>query len=145
MAIPSELLAVLWAASACWLVLAWTIHLRHLPATSPQRRSDLAIRWFVVVALVAFGVGGLTGGIAAVPLFIAVKCLLLATAMLAGLVVRRALGPLFVAVRAMAANGPTPEGDAIMRHIILHRSKPTVMGIWIIITAAALCGIATPV
>lgn len=144
LALPPVALPLLWIGALIWLFLVWRIHLKHLDSAAPERRADIAIRWVVVAALVAVGGGGLAGAIE-LPLFIALKCLLLATAMLAGLIVRRALGPLFVEVRKMAATGPTPEGDAIMRHIIMRRSKPTVASIWVIITAAALCGILTPV
>ena len=137
-------LTVLWMAAVAWLFLVWRIHLKHLPANAGERRLDIAVRWVLVVVLIVFGVARLTGVLPALPLFIAIKLLLLAAAMLAGLMVRRALAPLFVAVREMAANGPTPDGDAAMRRIILRRSKPTVVFIWMLVTAAAYCGIAIP-
>ena len=138
-------LTTVWMASAVWLFLVWRIHLKHLPATAVARRVDMAVRWALVIALLLIGGAGVLGLVPELHLFIALKLLLLATAMLAGLMVRRALGPLFTAVREMAANGPSPEGDAAMRHIILRRSKPTVVFIWIVITAAAFCGIAIPI
>ncbi len=145
LALSTGVLTAVWIASAIWLFLVWRIHLKHLPTSARERRLDIAIRWVLVVALILLGGVRVIGLVPQVPLFIAIKLLLLATAMIAGLMVRRALGPLFTAVREMAANGPTPEGDAAMRHIILRRSKPTVAFIWILITTAAFCGIAIPV
>lgn len=138
-------LIAVWGTAAVWLFIVWRIHLKHLPATAGERRFDIGLRWVLVIALLGTASANLAGAIEIMPLFIAIKCILLAIAMLAGLIVRRALGPLFIAVREMAANGPTPENDRIMRHIIMRRSKPTVVCIWIMITTAALCGIATPV
>lgn len=145
MEIPTPVLVVVWLLAGAWLFLNWRIHLKHLPSTAGERRFDLGVRWVLVAGLFGTGGAGIAGLIPAMPLFIAIKCMLLATAMLAGLLVRRAFGPLFVAVREMAANGPTPENDRIMRHVIMRRSKPTVVSIWIIITSAALCGLVTPV
>lgn len=145
MELSGTFLTGLWVVAALWVVLVWRIHLKHLPSTAGERRLDIGIRWVLVIALIGTGLANITGAISIMPLFIAIKCILLATAVLAGLIVRRALGPLFVAVREMAANGPTPENDRIMRHIIMRRSKPTVVCIWIITAAAALCGIVTPV
>lgn len=144
LAIPGTALALAWVIAAVWLFLVWRVHLKHLPASALERRIDIAIRWILVIGLIGTGIGGLTGAITGIPLFISYKILLLAGAMTAGLIVRRALGPLFQAVREMAAHGPSAETDAVMRKVIMRRSKPTVVTIWIIITTAALCGIATP-
>ncbi len=137
-------LTLTWIAAAGWLVLVWRIHLKHLPLTAIERRIDIAVRWILVVGLVATGLARLSGHAEEVPLFIALKCLLLASAIVAGLLVRRTLGPLFEAVRAMSLHGPTAAGDAVIRRVLTRRSKPAVMMIWIFILAAALCGIAKP-
>ena len=142
--IPEIALAAIWALALVWLVLVWRIHLKHLPGAAVERRIDMSIRWVLVSALITVGIAGIAKVGPEIPLFIAIKCLLLASAMLAGLIVRRALGPLFEAVREMAANGPTPEGDAVMRKIIMRRSKPTVVTIWLLVTTAAFIGISTP-
>lgn len=145
LSLSTEVLTLAWLGSAIWLFLAWRIHLKHLPATASERRLDIGIRWVLAVAMIVLGGARVIGLLPELPLFIAIKLLLLATAILAGLMVRRALGPLFIAVREMAANGPTAEGDAAMRHIILRRSKPTVVFIWMLIIVASFCGIAIPV
>lgn len=144
MSLPLPLLVGVWTLAAVWLFLVWRIHLKHLPTTARERRFDIAIRWVLVAALLGTSIANLTGLITVMPLFIAIKCIFLATSMLAGLIVRRALGPLFVAVREMAANGPTTENDRIIRNVIMRRSKPTVVSIWLMVTMAALCGLVTP-
>lgn len=144
LAVPALLVAAVWIVALVWLTMVWRVHLKHLPPSAVERRIDMTIRWSAALGLTVYGLGVVTGMVENTPFFIGVKCLLLAATIFAGLMIRVALAPLFTAIREMVANGPTPEGDRIMHHVIMRRSKPTVVSIWIIITAAALVGIATP-
>lgn len=141
--LPAGVLAVVWIAFLGWLALAWAVHLKHGPAGAGLKRIDIAVRYFVLAALVAGGVGGLAGGIA-LPLFIALKLLVLAGCVIIGLIVRRQLVPLFPAIIALRHNGPTPEGDAAIRAVI-SVTQPTVIVLWGLVLLAAFLGLATPV
>ncbi len=84
-----------------WLAIAWALHLRHGAPAGGLRRIDLAIRWTVLAALVVIGLLGVAHLIA-LPLFIALKLLLLAAAIALGLLVRRLLIPLFAPLQQCA-------------------------------------------
>lgn len=132
-----------WVAFAAWLALAWAVHLRHGPSGQGLKRIDIAVRYVVLAALVAAGIGGLTGAIV-LPLFIALKLLLLAGCITIGLIVRRQLVPLFPAIIALREQGPTPEGDRIIKGVIAV-TQPTVMVLWVLVLVASFLGLATPV
>ncbi len=89
------------------------------------------------------GLAGLLGTIA-LPLFIALKLLLLAICITIGLIVRRQLVPLFPAIISLRQNGPTPETDRAIAAVIAV-TQPTVMVLWGVVLLACLLGIATPV
>lgn len=139
---PAIVPAAAAAAGAAWLALAWAVHLRHGTAEG-LRRLDLAIRYVVAIALSGIGVASLAG-VVTLPLFIALKLLVLAGCIGLGLLVRVQLVPLFVAVREMVASAPTPTTDATIA-VVNGRVRIAVLGIWVLIAAAAYLGIATPV
>jgi hypothetical protein len=130
-------LALVWIASFGWLTLAWAIHLKHLPPTSIWRRADLGVRIMLILGLISVAFSGL------VPLFIGLKLAILATTILMGLLIRRALGPFGAAFGQMVANGPTPDTDHIIAKC-LNQSRPAVLCIWVLLLVAALIGIAKP-
>lgn len=123
-----------------WLALAWAVHLSH--GGGGAKRADMAIRWAVLAALYAAGIGGLSGLIA-MPLFIALKLIVLASCVGLGLLVRRQLVPLFPAIRAMIATGATAETDAVIAGVNA-RARRSVITIWLLLVVAAWLGIATP-
>jgi hypothetical protein len=142
LALPWVAVLGLWLAFLAWLAIAWSLHLKH-GAAAGLRRVDLTIRWILLAALVAAGLLGLTHLIA-VPLFIAVKLLLLAGAIALGLLVRRLLVPLFAPIVDMRRTGAsTPEGDRAIAGVIA-RTRPAVMAIWVLVLAASLLGLAKP-
>lgn len=145
MTISPGFLFLVWAVALVWLAMVWRVHLKHLPPSAIERRVDMTIRYITAIGLIGFGIGTVAGMFDTVPWFIGVKCLLLAACIVAGLIVRRALVPLFTAVRAMIAEGPSAEGDRVMREVILFRSKPTVVTIWLLIMTATMIGLMTPV
>jgi hypothetical protein len=132
-----------WVLGLAWLALAWAVHLRHGPAGAQLKRIDIAVRYVVLAALVASGVAGLTGALA-MPLFIALKLLLLAVCITIGLIVRRQLVPLFPAIIAMREHGATPETDRAISGVIAI-TQPTVMVLWVMVLIASFLGIATPI
>ena len=141
--LPVTWVAAAWIAFLVWLALAWAVHLKHGPAGAGLKRIDIVVRYVVLAALVAAGVAGLTGAIA-LPLFIALKLLVLAGCVTIGLIVRRQLVPLFPAIIDLRQNGPTPAGDAVIKGVIAV-TQPTVMVLWGLVLAASFLGLATPV
>ncbi|MED5544904.1 MAG: hypothetical protein VYD90_06620, partial [Pseudomonadota bacterium] len=96
----------------------------------------------VLAALIATGVAGLAG-VLALPLFIALKLLVLAFCIFIGLLVRRQLVPLIPAIVDLAKNGASPEGDKTIAGV-LAVTQPTVMTLWAAVLIASFLGIATP-
>jgi hypothetical protein len=140
--LPGFAVLAVWLAAFAWLAIAWSLHLKH-GAAPRLRRVDLSIRWIVLSALVAAGLLGLTQQIA-LPLFIALKLLLLAGAIALGLLVRRLLVPLFAPIIEMRRTGvSTRDGDRAISGVIA-RTRPAVMAIWGLVLAASLLGLAKP-
>jgi hypothetical protein len=126
-----------WTLGLGWLVLAWVIHARHLPPSSFWRKADLGIRGIVIIALVLGAAFGM------LPLFLSAKLIILATTMVMGLLIRKALGPFGAAFGAMVISGPTAQTDHIIAKS-LNQSRPTVICIWILLLVAAFLGVAKP-
>jgi hypothetical protein len=127
----------IWVLGLAWLVLAWTIHLQHLPPSSLWRKADLGVRVVLIVALLGIAIS------AVVPLFLGLKLAILAATIAMGLWIRRALAPFGGAFGAMVATGPTAETDQIIAKC-LNQSRPAVLCIWALLLIAALIGIAKP-
>jgi hypothetical protein len=140
--LPPTMLVALWGACLAWLGLAWAIHLRHATGSSVLGRADSVVRWVVLSGLSVLGVLG-CARLIGVPLFIALKMLVLAACIGAGLLVRRQLVPLFPAVRAMFSGGATAGTDAVIAGVI-GRTRPTVVVLWLMLLLAAALGIARP-
>lgn len=141
--LPVSAAILAWVLGLIWLALAWTVHLKHGPAGAGYKRVDIAVRYVVLVGLIGSGGAGLMG-IIALPLFISLKLLALATCISIGLLVRRQLVPLFPAIIALRENGPTPEGDRTISGVIAI-TQPTVMVLWVVVLIACFLGIAKPV
>jgi hypothetical protein len=131
------LVFAMWLLILTWLVLAWILHLRHVPPSGLLRRLDLVIRVGLIGALVSsiFWAG--------LPLFMQVKVAILATTIILGLLIRKALAPFGPAFGQMVATGPTPQSDAIIAKCMA-QSRPAVLAIWVLLLLAALFGIAQP-
>ncbi|MFZ2998658.1 hypothetical protein [Sphingobium sp.] len=139
--LTQEITALIILASLVWLALAWAVHLNHGGGTT-IKKLDIAIRWCVLIALYAIGIAGFAKLID-LPLFIALKLIVLATCISLGLVVRRQLVPLFVAFREMVTTGPTPQTDAAIASVN-SRARRSVITLWILLLIATWLGIATP-
>jgi hypothetical protein len=131
-------IAVLWLLGLAWLLVAWVIHVRHLPAAALLRRLDLAIRWALILALLAWA------GLGSVPLFLKLKLVIVAATIGLGLWIRKALGPFGPAFGQMVAGGPTRNTDAVITKS-LDQSRPAVITIWILLLVAAFLGLYQPV
>jgi hypothetical protein len=125
-----------------WLALAWAVHLKHGPQGASLKRMDMAVRYIVLAGLILAGIAGLAGAIV-LPLFIALKLLVLAVCITIGLIVRRQLVPLFPAIIALREHGQTAEGDRAIAGVIAV-TQPTVMVLWVMVLIACFLGLATP-
>jgi hypothetical protein len=140
--LPAPALAAIVIGGLVWLALAWSVHLNH-GADGAAKRIDIAIRWVVMIAVLGLGLAGLAHALT-LPLFIAVKLLVLGTCVALGLLVRKQLVPLFVAYRAMISGGATAATDAAIAGTIV-KTRRSVVAIWLLLLVAAAMGIATPV
>jgi hypothetical protein len=129
------------AAGLAWLALAWKIHLSHGAAGTAFRTTDLYIRWLFLAGLALAGVSGLAG-LVELPGFIAIKLLLLAAAVLMGLLIRGALKPLGPALAGLS--GPDPGAAEASLARMLNMAKPLVVVIWALIILAAFTGLLKP-
>ena len=144
LALPGMAVLAVWLGALAWLSLAWVLHLRHGAPAPGLRRVDLAIRWVVLVALIAAGGLGVAHRID-LPLFLALKLLVLAGAIALGLLIRRLLVPLFAPMVEMRRTGAsTQAGDRAIAGVIA-RTRPAVLLIWVLVLAASVLGLARPV
>lgn len=140
--VPPVILLGVWVVGLIWLALAWIVHFRHGAPGGWVRTVDLLIRYVVLGALLAFGVGRLIG-IVDIPLFIGLKMIALGLCISLGLFIRRLLKPLGPAVVAMRTTGPTTETDRAIAAVISN-TRPAVILIWVLVLAASYFGIAMP-
>lgn len=137
----AAVVAIVWIVALIWLATAWLVHWRHGEAV--WRRADGVMRVLAVPALAGGALAGFSGAWA-LPLFIAAKLMLLAVAIVLGLVVRRVLVPMVPAIGRLSAHAADPQDDAIIARA-LGQARPAVVLIWMVVLAASLLGIATPV
>ncbi len=131
-----------WVAALIWIAIAWAVHLRHDPSGEGFRKADIAIRYAVLASLAGTGAAALAG-FAPLPFFIALKLLLLASAIAFGVLVRRQLAPLFPAIAALRAQGASEATDSAIT-ATLQKTTRSVFCIWAIVFIASFIGLATP-
>ena len=129
-------------AAMAWIGLVVQLHVRHA-GMEAMKRLDTGLRLAFLGGLVIAGGGALAGAFS-LPLFLALKLLILAFAIAMGLLVRVALRPFGPAFLALATQGPSPDTDRIIKSC-LDRARPAVVMIWLALIAAAWLGVATPV
>lgn len=137
---------VLWVVAAFGVALVWAIaalfaHLRH--GAGPWPHVDRVVRFGALAGLVGAGGAGLAG-LVEIPLFLALKLLVLALAIALGLAIRQALKPFGPAFASLMKDGPSADGDAAIA-ASLTRVRPLVILIWASLITAAALGVATPV
>jgi len=142
MSIDVALIVAAFVIAIIWIWLLFALHNQSGPV-AVFRRIDAGLRWLFCSGLVAIPIAGISGAID-IPLFISLKMLLLAVAILMGLFVRNALKPFAPAFAKLVAG----DADAVTNETIrscLRRARPAVIAIWITLIAAAMLGIATPI
>lgn len=137
---PAPVFTVFIAAFA-WIWLVWRLHTTH-GASDSLKQLDTLLRWLFFVGLAGTGIASLAGVIN-IPVFIALKLIVLAFAVSMGLLVRRVLVPFAPAFAKLASgDGDTETNQTIKR--CLDRARPAVIAIWAALIAAAWLGVATP-
>lgn len=124
-----------------WIYIVIQLHIHHA-GMEMMKRIDTVLRLAFLSSLMISGVGGLIGAFP-IPLFIALKLLILAFAVSMGLLVRIALKPFGPAYVSLATSGPDPDTDRIIKSC-LNRARPAVLMIWVALLLAAWLGLATP-
>jgi hypothetical protein len=135
--VPTLGLVAVWIFALAWLALAWVVPVKHLPTGSAIRKLDLAIRWAMIAGLISYAALG------GVPLFLALKLIIVAITIGLGLWIRKALSPFGPAFMDMVTSGPTSQTDATIAKS-LNQSRPAVVSIWILLLAAAFLGLYQP-
>lgn len=130
------------ACAALWTWLVLHLHLTH-GASVLLKRIDTCLRFALLAGLVGAAIGAFAG-FWPLPLFIALKLLLLGVAVAMGLIVRKVLEPFGPAYKKLATVGADPETDRIIAGA-LARARPAVIVIWIVLIIAAFLGVAVPV
>jgi hypothetical protein len=141
-AVPLYVPVLVALASVVWLLLAWAVHLNH-ESGAEYKKADIAVRYGVLAALFAIGIAALIGKIE-LPLFIALKLIILASCITLGLIVRKQIVPMFVAFREMVEHGATPATDAAIANANA-KARRMVLTLWALLLVAAYLGVATPV
>jgi Na+-transporting methylmalonyl-CoA/oxaloacetate decarboxylase gamma subunit len=127
--------------AALWAVAAWLVHLK----TGPHELAghlDAGVRWLVLTALTVAALLSFAG-LYNLPLFVALKLLLLALAIACGLMIRRALKPFAPAFGALVSGQGDTAGDEVIAASLAH-AKRYVLVIWLMLFAAAALGVWTP-
>ncbi|KAA5803513.1 hypothetical protein F1654_06825 [Alkalicaulis satelles] len=135
-------IAPAFALALVWAIAAWMVHLKAGP-DGLARRIDMAIRLAALLALTGAGAAGMLGVIA-LPLFIAGKLLLLALAVFAGLMIRRALAPFGPAFGRIAAGQGDEDAETAVGASLAH-ARRWVFVIWAAVLGAAALGVLHPV
>lgn len=134
-------IAAAFGLAALWALAAWLVHLKAGPAQLAGR-FDTGVRWFALAGLIAAPALSLAG-LYALPLFLALKLLLLALAIACGLMIRRALKPFGPAFGALVSGRGDAETNRVIAASLAH-AKRYVLIIWAALLAAAGLGVWTP-
>lgn len=157
LAVASSALTLSWIwpgigalAAIGWSLLAARLHRDGQAAPASLSRLDRMMRVGVHVGLLVAGTIGLAGAFGfgpwtngGPPLFLALKLLLLATAIALGLAIRRKLAPFSAAFAALMREGATTETN-IAIETSLAGAKRLVVLIWACLIAAAALGVFKP-
>ena len=131
-ALPVMAEAFVWLGALGWIGLIWRLH--GASSANALKTLDLVLRFGAFAGLI-----GLAGLMTDWPLFVRLKCALLAFAVGLGLAVRGVLRPFGPAFAAVAKGEATPEADAALS-ASLGQARRIVVGIWITVLSAAFLG-----
>ena len=135
---------LVWVAFLAWLVLSWAVYLNKGPSAGGTfRMIDNRIRWVVAPALVIVGAVSLLMDIGFGSNWLGLKVMLFGVLVYLGLWLRSYVADLGTGFRRLAAEGSTPEVEAIFT-TMLGRSKKVVYLFWGTSLALAFLGLAKP-
>lgn len=110
---PPESPFIAWAVVIIWLGLVLAQHTQW-GAHKPQlAKTDLALRYAIVVSVLAIASVGWTSGL---PTWVVLKMVIFGLLVACGIAVRYGLKPFAVAYGQMLSEGASPETDATMNH-----------------------------
>lgn len=137
-------LAVLWGLSGMWFAFMWRVHLRGHTAQGPALRAwDLRIRYGLIALALAVAVWSLVahGPIAA--RWVAVKLMLFAGAMAAGIGIRLYIIEFLKSWPRIVKEGSTPQREAAIRDS-MRRATWVLVALHAMLIGAAWLGYAKP-
>jgi hypothetical protein len=137
-----------WAAGLAWLSLVVADHVLHdSPVHELVRRLDLAVRFAVVVGLLASASYALVAsepfGVETNPKWLGGKVALYALAIASGIAIRFQLRPFAGAFGRLMTDGSSPDVERDLRGAIVG-SQPYVATIWLCVLGAAVLGVFKP-
>ncbi|MCP5360401.1 MAG: hypothetical protein R3E75_03185 [Steroidobacteraceae bacterium] len=141
---PSSFVVILWAVALVWLWAVWAIH--HYQGTAlgeRVRRTDLVWRYVLLFGLLFDAWRGFSGQGHLLVDWISLKFLLFAAMLFCGIMIRTLGKPSAPALRQIFTTGSTPELEAIVQRTAA-RTRPFVLGIWVLLVIAAYVGISKP-
>ena len=144
--IATSWLIVVWAVTAGWVGLVWTIHLQSHRGTGGELAGHLALIDLAVrsVVCLAVWVGGVWSLIADDGPFagrwLGAKVTLFALIMTCGIAIRFALKPFSAAFGRLVADGSSPEREDAMA-LAIRRAQPLVGIIWVCLVSATIVGV----
>ncbi len=127
--------------SLAWLLLVWKLHLDHGKSPKLFKSLDMVFRHGALLGLAGFAIVGFIG-ILNIPVFLSIKMLILAACISLGLFIRKVLNPLGPAIGDLMQTNSENAQNQIAD--TLNRARPLVVGIWILLLAAALMGLWMP-
>lgn len=136
-------LVAVWAIGLVWLAIVWAVHLRSPQPGSLLTRVDHGLRLAAIAGFIGVGAAAIAGQVA-VPGFIGIKLVLLALAILCGVIIRRVLPPFGVAFARVLVEPRDAQAQAVVENL-LAQVRLFVIGIWVTVSLAGLVGIWKPV
>lgn len=122
------------ALGVAWLVLVETVHRRRgSPAGAALARLDRAVRWVVILLLLALG-AGIAPGAPGLPAWLALKLALFAGVVACGLWIRRELATYFRLWGTLGREGSSPALEAALSRACW-RATAVLAGLWLLIAA----------
>jgi hypothetical protein len=139
------LLPLIWIFAAIWLWMVLVLATRaRTPLGSRVARIDLVVRVLVIAALLAASLSSFGGnGPATGSNWLAAKLLLYALLIVNGLMIRLTFRPFGPAFASLVQNGSSPGAEATLARTV-HRVRPVVLSLWLLLLVESYLGLAKP-
>lgn len=141
--LPAEALTAIWIAALAWFGLMWGVHLwSGTSAGEVARRTDLTVRYLLLIALALLGIASMLGLVAAVPAWLALKLFLFAAIIACGLRLRVYAGA-NVGLMAKLAEGPNHDAEVRLDQNRV-RAARVALSLWFLVFVMAFLGVTKP-